>query len=258
MKKLLLFLQLLFATLSFASPQTQNLDMQNNRIVRLGAAVAVNDAPQLAQVTQADGWVNPNQTWTYASATTITIPTGGASRYSVGDKLKITQTTAKYFSVITVADTLLTVTAGSDYTVANAAITTPFYSHEDSPVAFPDYFNWTPTLTGFSADPTGTNYRFKIDGRRLCATVSQFTNGTSNATGFTITAPVVAKTLTNGLWGSTLLSAFDNGALIGTDSSPVFIGSAGTVFTLHPTQAFGNWTNANGKRANFSICYEIG
>ena len=38
-----------------------------------------------------DGWVNPNDTWTYASASTITIPAGGLLKYSVGDKLKLNQ-----------------------------------------------------------------------------------------------------------------------------------------------------------------------
>jgi hypothetical protein len=40
-----------------------------------------------------------------------------------GDKIKLTQTTVKYFYIVGVANTLLTVTGGSDYTVANAAIT---------------------------------------------------------------------------------------------------------------------------------------
>jgi hypothetical protein len=92
-----------------------------------------------------DGWVPVSDTWTYASATTITVPSGAASIYSVGDKVKITQTTAKYFYITGVADTTLTVYAGSDYTVANAAITSPCYSKALTPIDFPVYFSYTPT-----------------------------------------------------------------------------------------------------------------
>lgn len=113
-----------------------------------------------------DGWVDPSETWTYASATTITVPTGAASKYAVGDKIKLTQTTVKYFYVTAVADTLLTVTAGTDYTVANAAITSPYYSKVESPVGHPIWFADTPTVSGL----TSPNYsvqqgRLAIRGR---------------------------------------------------------------------------------------------
>lgn len=100
------------------------------------------------------GWYPANETWTYASATTITVPSGAASRYSIGDRIKLTQTTVKYFVVIGVADTVLTVTGGSDYTVANAAITNNYFSHEMSPVGYPASFNYTPTITPGSGSIT--------------------------------------------------------------------------------------------------------
>jgi hypothetical protein len=98
-----------------------------------------------------DGWVFANETWTYASATTITVPSGAASKYKKGDKIKITQSsTTKYFYIITVADTLLTVTGGTDYTVANSTISNNYYSHAQNPIGFPAYFNYTPTVTAAS------------------------------------------------------------------------------------------------------------
>jgi hypothetical protein len=95
----------------------------------------------------ADGWIAATGTWTYASATTITVPSGAAALYQKGDRIKLTQTTAKYFVIVTVADTLLTVTGGTDYTVANATITSPYYSHQVNPIGFPTWFNWTPTFS---------------------------------------------------------------------------------------------------------------
>jgi hypothetical protein len=84
------------------------------------------------------GWIPADQSWAYASANTITVPSGATAIYSVGDKIKITQTTVKYFYVTAVADTTLTVTGGTDYTVANDAITSPYYSKATSPVGFPN------------------------------------------------------------------------------------------------------------------------
>ena len=62
-----------------------------------------------------DGWMPAEETWTYASATTITVPSGAASKYSKGDKIRLKQGAGyKYFYVVGIADTVLTVTGGSD------------------------------------------------------------------------------------------------------------------------------------------------
>jgi hypothetical protein len=134
------------------------------------------------------GWVEVTDTWVYASATTITVPSGAASIYSVGDKLKLKQTTVKYFYVIDVADTVLTVTAGSDYTVSNDVITSPYYSKASSPTGFPQYFNlsaptWTTTGTGFTNAPAVSYDRFIINGRQVHLSIRALTNATSGGTG---------------------------------------------------------------------------
>lgn len=110
-----------------------------------GQALVTNGSGTLSFATagSTDGWTSTSDSWSYASATTITVPSGAASLYKKGDKLKFTQTTVKYFYITTVADTLLTVTGGSDYTVANAAISAISYSHVANPIGFPDYFNTT-------------------------------------------------------------------------------------------------------------------
>jgi len=148
-----------------------------------------------------DGWISANESWAYASATTITIPAGGAAKYAKGDKIKLTQTTAKYFYVVGVADTVLTVTGGSDYTVADAAITLPFYSHQTSPIGHPIWFNWTPTYTGFATDPTVKKAKFKVDAVVISIYYIQNAKGTSNANNFIITLPI-ACTEAQPLWQS--------------------------------------------------------
>jgi hypothetical protein len=91
------------------------------------------------------GWTPARETWEYASETTITVPSGAEDKYQKGDKIKLTQTTVKYFYIISVADTVLTVTGGTDYTVADAAITDNYYSHQENPIGFPHWFSWTPS-----------------------------------------------------------------------------------------------------------------
>lgn len=88
-----------------------------------------------------DGWIQAVNTWTFASASTITVAgVDVTGLIQAGDRIKITQTTNKYFLVTKVAfstDSTITVYGGTDYTVANAAITNPFYSRDRSPFGFP-------------------------------------------------------------------------------------------------------------------------
>ena len=117
------------------------------------------------------GWTAITETFTYASATTITIAAGGASRFQKGDKLKLTNNTVKYFYIVGVADTLLTVTGGSDYTLAVAAITSPQLSRIENPLGFPGKFAYTSNWSGTTTNPAigdGTkNSNFSISGSRI-------------------------------------------------------------------------------------------
>jgi len=104
------------------------------------------------------GWIASSDTWTYASATTFTI--AGVDRTAMfpkGTKIKLTQTTAKYFYVVDSAfstNTTVTVTGGITYTLANAAITSPYYSYASTPQGFPAYFNFTFGTTSASGSMT--------------------------------------------------------------------------------------------------------
>lgn len=153
-----------------------------------------------------DGWISANETWTYASANTITIPSGGASRYAKGDKIKLTQTTVKYFYVVAVADTLLTVTAGTDYTVANAAISANYYSRASNPIGFPiEFFCAAPTWSTTDVDngtggqqPTAGTTKFFIIGNKLFLRGAWGnTNVKKNGAGSTISTSAVPATLPN-------------------------------------------------------------
>lgn len=108
-----------------------------------------------------DGWIQATDTWTYASATTITVAgVDVTGLIEPGDRLKITQTTAKYFIVTKVAfstNSTITVYGGTDYTVANAAITNPAYSRDKSPFGFPTSpTKWTIETSNTTARSTNS------------------------------------------------------------------------------------------------------
>jgi hypothetical protein len=135
-----------------------------------------------------NGWIPAQQTWTYASATTITVPAGAADIYSVGDKINILQGTWKYFYIVAVADTLLTVTGGSGYTVADAAISANYYSKSATPVGFPQWFNltaptWTTSANAFTNQPTGNAAVFNMIGKLVIVRGSAQCHATSGGTG---------------------------------------------------------------------------
>lgn len=142
------------------------------------------------------GWVPATGTWTYASATTINIPAGGAGLYTVGDKIRMTNSGTKYNYIITVADTLLTVVGDG---VANAAITVPYYSKAASPIGFPTSFAY-PAVWSANAGtlPTIGNgaitSRFKFVGGiviySIYVTFGTTTNFGSGANWWTLSVPI--------------------------------------------------------------------
>lgn len=144
----------------------------------------------------AAGWLNAGETWTYASATTITVPSDATTKYSPGDRIRLKQGgNYKYFYVISVTSTLITITGGSDYTLTNSSITDNYYSKVATPVGFPQYFNWTPTYSAGTLNVTMQTQiaKFSITGRTvhidLYATSTGSTSGTQHPRIY-VTVPV--------------------------------------------------------------------
>ena len=113
-----------------------------------------------------DGWISANASWSYASATTITVPSGAVSKYQKGDKFKLTANSVVLQGyIVAVADTVLTVVGDA---LTNHAFTANYYSKAENPQGFTHWFNWTPTLTWTaSVDPSGTptlKNVFKVSG----------------------------------------------------------------------------------------------
>jgi len=162
-----------------------------------------------------NGWVEADETWTYASATTFTISGDKTGKYQKGDKIKLTQTSVKYFYVINVTysspNTTVTVTGGSDYSLANATITSPYFSKIENPQGFPQWFQYSPTISvsGGTAPSYSTNdCRFSITGKGVNVRIalSNSSGGTAgNGTGLLvislpITSPVNSSFLGVGIY----------------------------------------------------------
>lgn len=186
------------ATLADEAVSSRTVDGAHASVTPTPSTIPIADATgklAVGWMPDVDGWTPVSDAWAYASATTITVPAGAAALYVVGDKVKLTQTTVKYFYIITVANTLLTVTGGSDFTVANAAISAISYSHQSAPVGYPDKFacaaptwdtNTVDNGTGGQQPTAGEQY-FSIDNHSLSLTVNGATSGwVKNGTGVQI------------------------------------------------------------------------
>lgn len=204
-----------------------------------------------------DGWVGSDDTWTYASASTFTI--AGVDRtttYTKGTRLKFTQTSVKYAVVVSSSfstNTTITIAVNTDYTIANAAITLPYYSYEASPAGYPGWFAFVPTAAGFSSDPGIATCRYNIIGESILYHLTASSNGTSNATSLTYTMPAAA---TYSIKIHCIGRAVDNGSIVATPAMVALTGSSATA-TFHPSLAEGAWTGSNAKSINFQFEYEF-
>lgn len=103
------------------------------------------------------GWTDDANTWSYSSADAPTFVASVNADMTTtiypGQRLSLTQTTEKFFIVTAVGAysggvTLITMYGGTDYALANAAITVPKYSNAKIPPRFPmSPDKWTVTFS---------------------------------------------------------------------------------------------------------------
>lgn len=117
--------------------------------------------------------------------------------------------------------------------------------------------DWTPTLVGFSANPSGAVYRYHKVGTHVSLSVSMPNNGTSNGTSFTISLPFTAATIAGVKWVVPVVQPVNNGSVNTSNPGIATIDSGGTVITLLRDLGGSTWTNSGGKRVPwFSMEYE--
>ena len=153
------------------------------------------------------GWLRDSDTWVYVSTTQFKIVGKDvAAKFPVGTKIKLTQTTTKYFYVTAAAfstDTTVTITGGSDYSLANATITDPYYSYAATPQGFPQWFSYTSTVTyvGGTTDPTSltVEMKFSVIGKLVfIRLISTLMRGSGDRTYIVHTLPISYVVATSG------------------------------------------------------------
>jgi hypothetical protein len=198
------------------------------------------------------GWGLAHETWTRTGNHTFTLSGDETATYRKGAKIRYKDGGSYEYGVIAssthaAGTTTITLITNTDYAMAAATITDKYISYIENPEGFPHYFNWDAAPAGFSAVPTGQTYRWHVKGKTIFCEYVELTNGTSNATTFTASGPVVPLQGVTAV-GGTLV---DNGALR-TVAGRVTMGAGSTAIAFRTDMANGAWTNANGKRA---VCY---
>lgn len=241
------------ATLSLANGGVNTTQLADNAIT----------SGKLSTDLQA-GWTGSNDTWSYASTNSFTI--SGVDRtlvYTPGTRIKATNNSSTFYGVVASSsfstNTTVTLAANSDYSLANSAITNPAYSYQESPQGYPDWFSYTPTITGVTSPVGGA--KFKLDGKS-CTVNWQEVGGTSNATSFTITLPITPTTTLTGNFDVYLAQAYDNGTW---QNSPGVVGIAaytqaakiGKTIASQAANAYGGFTASGSKLVVAEFTYTI-
>lgn len=117
-----------------------------------------------------------------------------------------------------------------------------------------EWQEWSPTFTGFSSNPANGLYRYKVVGKTVFVSIRMPSNGTSNSTAFTISAPIKAKLITNGRW-ELPCRIINNGA---TAFGFAAINSNATTIGFGLSATSETWTTSGGKRViSAEFFYEI-
>lgn len=197
------------------------------------------------------GWMAVDEAWAYASANTITVPSGAASRYQKGMpfKLKANGSTLMGY-IVDVADTLLTVLG---HTLTNHEFTYIYYAKSGTvPMGFNDWFSYTPIFTGFSVNPVG-EHRYKISGKKIEVHVRHTTAGTSNSTSFTMSAPIASAADVSTRWIGPAVVTNDGS----NDAGYIQMVSGESVLTPTRNLVSTSWTASGGKRVIYgNVAYE--
>ena len=193
----------------------------------------------------------------YSGAAAFSIAQDLSSLLSVGDRIRMTQSGAtKYFYVVGVSVsggiTTVTVTGGSDYSLANAAITSPCFGKSASPAGFPDWFNWSPAYSASGSmtftSVTTTVEKFKLVGKQLyLVLMATGTTGGTADVAINFSLPVTASTLTAAFFGyaidGSLQCGFGN---LGNSTT-------GSMFKYN----YSNWGLGTGRSIRVSGFYPI-
>jgi hypothetical protein len=217
-----------------------------------------------SQLGSTDGWIDDTaETWTYASGSgggPASFTIAGidlTAKYTPGTRIKLTQTTAKFFVVTSSTfstNTTVNITGGIDYTLANAAISLNYHSYQQNPQGYPGWFRYTPTIVG--ATSVSTSCQFAVSGR-VCF-FGFGIQGTSNSVNKTCTLPVnYGGLFTEANPIRQACSGKDNGALMTSPARVDFNVSGATTMTLYKDYGGNVWTASGAWYCYGLVTYNI-
>jgi len=208
------------------------------------------------------GWDFLATEGTYVSATSLTIAGDFTAVLQKGQPFKCTNLTTKYGYILSssfgAGVTTITLVANGDFNIVNTTITDVRISNSPQPYGFPVWFSYTPTVTGFSVNPTSI-YRFKIANgtATVVGIVAAFgTSGGGSATLYQVTSPVVAKTVSGAQWFGAMPYFQNSGATVAV-MGLIFTVSASSTIQLFTNTSGAAWGATLAKGANFQLDYEI-
>jgi hypothetical protein len=115
------------------------------------------------------------------------------------------------------------------------------------------WVNFTPSWTGFSADPTILISKYFRTGKACRVVIRCAANGTSNATTKTVTFPFVATAAGQG----GLIDFFSNNGTNAATQGGYYTRTSSNVVDLYRDVTSTAWTSSGGCRMNISTSYEI-
>lgn len=204
-----------------------------------------------------NGWITVSDTWTRTGNHVFTISGDVTSTYRKGAAVRYKDGGSFEYGVIyssshSAGTTTITLITNGDYAMAAATITDKYISYIPNPEGFPVWFNWTPTFTGFSADPAGTHRWVSISPGLMCMIIRHTANGTSNATTFHISLPCTASANSAKYTGPG--QVVDNGAVPLTPAN-MTIAASDTKIIMEKDYGGTGWTNTGNKRLASGTVY---
>lgn len=210
------------------------------------------------------GWTNDPNVWTRTGNFTFTLSTDATVWLYPGVKIYWVGTdatsTAKYGIVDTAVfgagTTTVTLMSNTDYSMtASPSAGQQYYSYQTNPQGWPGWFNYTPTITGYSANPTNVVYRWMTVGRTCFLAFRELTNGTSNNAAHTYTLPnAAAKTVTNHVWENFGITTDNN---VGAQGGGQIVSAGTTVQALKSPTSSAFTASGNSKVDVLNMWYEF-
>lgn len=191
------------------------------------------------------GWIpQRNITWIRTGNSTLIVAGNLTGTYQpgtcvwwldsgVGNKYGVVGSTTFLSGTTTTINLIST----SDY-IVSGTVTSPQISYLSSPLGFPQGFTFAKSYTGFSADPSQT-IKWSTIGNRLFLSIATASNGTSNATTFTMSLPVTVAQNTIQYANVTDNGVEKNGlayAAAATTTLTYYAGAFGTAFVNSGTK----------------------